>query len=74
MILRGDLGSPSGLWGPKNLLESLRGAEALHAIACRAAMHGLTRPLSQQAATHPQVEGSTRRQPDVLSQPGRAQG
>ena len=32
VILRGDVGSPSALWGPKNLLAPLRGAEALRAI------------------------------------------
>ena len=32
VILRGDVGSPSALWGPKILLAPLRGAEALRAI------------------------------------------
>eukprot|EP00964_Phaeocystis_antarctica_P120018 scaffold83777_cov71-Phaeocystis_antarctica.AAC.1 len=32
VILRGDAGSPSALWGPKVLLAPLRGAEALRAI------------------------------------------
>ena len=32
VILCGDFGSPSALWGPKNLLAPLRGAEALRAI------------------------------------------